>query len=100
MLRNDTPVRGSGHGRQERREAGVPAEHFDYEKSLVRSSRGTQSLRELDRARNAGAEADAVIGAVYVVVHRFRNSDDVTTLVVQPFAVAQGVVTADQTEHF
>ena len=52
-------------------------------------------MRELDRARDARAEADAVIGAIHVVVHRLRNGDDVHAFIVQSLAVAERVVAAD-----
>src|SRR6266513_779271 len=53
-------------------------------------------MRQLDRARHTGAEADAVIGAVDVVVHRLRNRDNTDAFVVESFAVAQRVVTTDR----
>ena len=56
-------------------------------------------MGELDGARNAGAESNAVVGAVDVVVHGLRNGDDVHTLVVQPFPVTEGVVASNRDQH-
>src|ERR1700687_4539414 len=56
-------------------------------------------MGELDRARYAGTEADAVVGAVDVVVHRLRDADDVHPFVVQAFAVAERVVASDGNEN-
>src|SRR2546423_14504754 len=53
-------------------------------------------MRELDRTRHARAEANTVIGAVDVVVHRLRNRDYADAFVVEPFAVAERVVAADR----
>src|SRR5258708_39349421 len=46
-------------------------------------------------AAEAGAEADAVIGAGNVVVHGFGNGDDFEALLVQANAVAERVIAAD-----
>ena len=56
-------------------------------------------MRQLDRSRDARAEADAVIGAVHVVVHRLRNRDDVDAFVVQPLAITQRVVAPDRNQR-
>ena len=56
-------------------------------------------MRQLDGARDARAEADAVVGSVDVVVHRLRDGDDVHPFIVQPLAVAQRVVAADGNQH-
>src|SRR5207237_10670079 len=67
--------------------------------ALVRAGRRARPVRELDRARDAGAEADGVVRAIDVVVHRLRNGDDVHALIVQALAIAQGVIAADRNEH-
>src|SRR5918996_1669674 len=53
-------------------------------------------MRQLDRARDAGAEADAVVRAVDVVVHRLGDGDDVHAFVVQTLGVAERVVAPDR----
>ena len=50
----------------------------------------------LDGAGDAGGEADAVVGARDVVVHRLGDGDDRHPLVVQAHAVGQRVVAADR----
>jgi len=52
-------------------------------------------VRQLDGACHAGAEADTVVGAVDVVVHRLRYRDDVHAFVVQALAIAERVVPTD-----
>ena len=55
-------------------------------------------MGQLDGAGDAGAEADAVVGARHVVVHRLRNGHDVDALGMEPVGVAEGVVAADGDE--
>ena len=62
----------------------------------MRTGGCAQPVRELDRARHAGAESNAVVGPENVVVHRLRNRDDIHPLVVQSFAIAERVVPADR----
>src|ERR1700680_3575157 len=56
-------------------------------------------MRQLDRARDAGAEADAVVGTIDVVVHRLRDGDYLHPFVVQAFAVAERVVASDRYQY-
>ena len=65
----------------------------------MRARGRAQAVRELDRARHAGAEADAVVRPVDIVVHRFRYGDDIHAFVVQSLAVAERVVAADGDQH-
>ena len=99
ILGDEAAVGCAGHRRQQRREAGISAEDLDDEKALVGPGRGAQPVRELDRARDAGTEADAVIAAVHVVVHRLRDGDDVYPFIVQAFAVAERVVASDRDQY-
>ena len=92
---NHAPIRRAGHRRQQRGVARIAAEDFDYEEALVRTGGCAQPVRELDRARHAGAESNAVVGPENVVVHRLWNGHDIHTLVVQPFAIAERIVPAD-----
>ena len=54
---------------------------------------------ELHAARDGGREADAVVGAVDVVVHRLRDGDDRDALLVHPQGEGQRVVAADRDER-
>ena len=56
---------------------------------------GALPLDGFGRARDGGRKADAVLGIAHVVVHRFRNGDDLETLGVQARGVAQRIVAAD-----
>jgi hypothetical protein len=62
-------------------------------------NRCAQPVRQLDGARDAGAEADAVVGAVHIVVHRLRDADDVYPFVVQTLAVTERVVASDRNQN-
>ena len=53
-------------------------------------------MSELDRARHTGAEADAVVGAGHVVVHRLRDRNHRHPVLMEVSAIAQGVVAADR----
>src|SRR5690606_16869214 len=50
-------------------------------------------------AGDRGREADAVVGAVDVVVHRLRDGDGGHPLLVHPQTVGEGVVATDRDEH-
>ena len=98
MLGDDAAVGGARHGRQHGGEAGIAAEDLQHQEALVRAGRGAQAVGHLDGARDAGAEADAVVGAGHVVVHRLGNGDDLDAFLVQAHAVAERVVAADRDE--
>ena len=55
-----------------------------------------ERVRHLDRAGDAGAEADAVIGAGNIVVHGLGDGDDANPFLVEAHAVAERVVSADR----
>ena len=99
VLRDDAAVGGTGHGRQDRGEAGVAAEHFEDQEAFVRSGAGAQPVGQLDRPGDAGREADTVVGAGDVVVHGLRDGDHLDPFFVQPLAVAERVVAADRDEE-
>ena len=65
----------------------------------MRSSGRAQAVRQLDGACHARAEADAVVGAVHVVVHRLRYADHVDPFVVEAPAVTERIVSTDRNEH-
>jgi len=92
---DDAAVRGSGHSGKHGGEASVAAENFEDQETFVRAGRGAQIVGELNGAGDAGAETDTVIGAGDVVVHGLGDGDDFETFLVQPHAVAEGVIAAD-----
>ena len=96
VLGDDAAVRGPRHRRQEGRETGVAPEHLDDEEALVAPGRGPERVGHLDRPRDAGREADAVVGPGDVVVHRLRDGDDLDPLLVEADAVRERVVAADR----
>src|SRR5919197_3979102 len=52
----------------------------------------------MDSARHRRAEADAVIGAGHIVVHRFRDRYDFQSFLVEANAITQGVIAANRDE--
>src|SRR5678815_4209495 len=54
---------------------------------------------ELDGASDARAEANAVIGAVHVVVHCFRTRDNMQSFVVKTLAITEGIITANWNQN-
>src|SRR5713101_8553678 len=92
---NDAAISGAGHGGKHGGEAGVAAEDFEDHETLVRTGGGAEAVDHLNGARDAGAEADTVVGAGDVVVHRFRNADNFEAFLVETNAVAERVVAAD-----
>jgi hypothetical protein len=95
----DAAIGGTGHGGEHGGEAGVAAEDFEDHEALMGSGRGAEAVDHLDGAGDAGAEADAVVGARNVIVHGLWNADDLETFFVQTNAIAEGVVTADGDER-
>ncbi len=73
ILRDHATVGGTSHRGEQRGKAGVTPEYLYDEKPLVRASRRPQLMRELDGPRDACTEADAVIGARDIVVHRLGH---------------------------
>ena len=74
-LRDDGAVDAREVGGDQRRLAAVAPEQLDHRDPLVRAGARAQVVDELDAARDRGREADAVVGAVDVVVHRLRDRD-------------------------
>ena len=92
---DDRPVDPGQVGREQRGLAAVAAEQLDHGDALVRPGRGAQLVDELHAAGDRGREADAVVGAEDVVVHRLGHGQDLHALAGQPLGVRQGVVAAD-----
>ena len=64
----------------------------------MRTGRRPQRVRQLDGARHARPEADAVVRAGHVVVHRLGNGNDLDPFLVEPVAVAERIVPADRNQ--
>ena len=95
-LRDDGPVDAGKVGGDEACLAAVPAEELDDRDALVAPGARAEVVDELDAAGDGRREADAVVGAVDVVVHRLRDRDDRHTLVVEAERVRERVVPADR----
>src|SRR5438046_1287627 len=96
---NHAAIGRACHGGKHGGEAGVAAEDFQHHEPLVGAGGGAQAIHHLNRARDASAEADAIVGARNVVVHGLGNADDFEAFFVQTNAVAQCVVAADGNER-
>ena len=95
---NDAAIGSAGQGGKHGGEAGVAAEDFDDHETLVRAGGGAEAVDHLNGARDASAEADAVVCAGDVVVHGLGNADDFEACFVEADAIAQRVVAADGDE--
>ena len=78
--------------------AAAPAEQLDDADPLVAFDRGAQRVDRLDRAADRGREADAIIGAEHVIVHRLGHRDDRHALRGEMGGEAQRAVAA-QRDH-
>ena len=78
--------------------AAPPPEQFDDADPLVALDRGPQRVDRLDRAADRGREADAIIGAEDVIVHRLGHRDHRHALRGEMGGEAQGAVAA-QRDH-
>src|SRR5712692_9302416 len=95
---NDAAIGGAGHGGKHGGEACVAAEDFEDHEALVGAGGSTEAIDHLNGAGDAGAEADAVVGAGDVVVHGLGNADDFEAFFVEANAIAERVVAADGDE--
>src|SRR6266478_5913221 len=98
VLGNDAAISGAGHGGKHGGKAGVAAKDFKDHEAFVGTGGSAEAIGQVDGAGDAGAEADAVIGAGNVVVHRLGNPDDFDAFLKQADGVAEGVVAADGNE--
>ena len=94
-FRDNAAVRRAGHGRQHGRKTGITPENLQDHEALVRAGNGAQAVGQGDGAGNTGAEADAIIGARHIVIHRFWDGNDLEALLVKANAVAERVIPAD-----
>jgi len=53
-------------------------------------------VRQLDRARDAGAEPDAVVRSRHVVVHRLGDGHDLYALTMEAAGIAERVIATDR----
>src|SRR5467141_4289518 len=83
------------HRWQHRSEPSVASEHFHNEKSLVRSGRGAETIRQFNRPADARAKADAIISARHVIVHRLGYRYDLNAFLGQTGRKRKCVVAAD-----
>ena len=56
-------------------------------------------MNKVNAAGYGGRKANAVVGAIHVVVHCFGDGDNGKVLSVQPVTIAQGVITPNGNEH-
>jgi len=100
VLGDDAAIGGAGHGGEHGGEAGIAAKNFQYHEAFVRARGRAQIVGELNGARDAGAEANAVIGAGDIVVHGLGNADDLETFLIKTHGIAECVVATDGDEIF
>ncbi len=94
-LRDHAACRGHVRGVQ-RREPGVAAEDPEHADALVAAERRPLPVDGLLGPGDRRREADAVLGALHVVVHRLRDRQQRDPGVDQDLRVRQRVVTADR----
>ena len=82
-------------GRVPRRVTGVSAEDAEHAEALVAAEGGALAVDELLGSGHGSREADAVLGALDVVVHGLGDGDDGKSLAPEPGGVAERVVATD-----
>src|SRR5690349_12742110 len=97
-FRDNAAIGGTGHGRKHGGEPSITTENLEDHEAFVGASGSTEAVDHLNGTGNAGAEADAVVGAGDVIVHSLRNADDLEALFVEANAVAQSIVATDGNE--
>src|SRR6185369_11239099 len=94
VLRYDAPYRGCVRG-VERRESGIAAKDTENADALVRTDSGALPLDGVAGAGDRSREADAVLGVADVVVHCFRDCDDLDAEFVELGRKTERVVAAN-----
>jgi hypothetical protein len=81
---------------EERGLAAAAAEQLHHADPLMALDRGAERVDRLDRAADRGREADAIIGAVDVIIHRLGNGDDGDALLGEVGGKAKRAVAAER----
>src|SRR3546814_18127348 len=71
-----TRVRAGEESSEQRRLAAAAAEQLDDADPLMALDGGPERVDRLDRAADRGREADAIVGAEDVVIHRLGHGND------------------------
>jgi hypothetical protein len=95
---DDAAVGGSRHSWEHSGETCVAPENLEDHEAFVRARSGAQAVGQMNRARHASAETDAVIGARNVVVHSLGDADHFEAFLVEADGVAERVVPSDGDE--
>src|SRR5258708_39437955 len=91
---NDTAIGSTGHGRKHGGKTRVPAKDFDNPETLVGAGGRAQAVDHLNGTRDAGTEADAIVGAGDIVVHCLRDARDFEAFRVETTPIAKRVVSS------
>src|ERR1017187_17465 len=95
-LGDQDQVRTAGQAPHQGHPAGVPAHHLHHHHPVMGGGGGVETVERLGNPADRRVEADAVVGAREVVVHRLGNTDHVPTVVREPGRHREGVVAADR----
>ena len=95
-LADQRPVSAGEEARDQRGLAAVAAEQLDHRDPLMAAGRRPQRMDELDAAAHGGREADAVVGAVDVIVHGLGDRHHRHAFFMEPRRIGQRVVAADR----
>jgi len=66
----------------------------------VRAGGGPQSMSQADRSGHTGRIANAVISSRDIIIHRFGNSQDFHSELMEVNRITQGVVATDWNQIF
>ncbi len=91
----DEAAAGRDVGRIQGGEPAVPAEDPEHADALMGAQRRPLAIDELLGTRDGRREADAVLGALDVVIHRLRDGDERHAMVGERLREAQRVITTD-----
>src|SRR5437879_8042765 len=75
-FRDNAAIGCTGHGRKHGGEPSITTENLEDHEAFVGASGSTEAVDHLNGTGNAGAEADAVVGAGDVIVHSLRNRSE------------------------
>src|SRR5258708_12053132 len=95
---DDAGVGGYRHSGEHGGETCVAAENLQDHEAFVRARGGTQAVGQMNRARHASAETDAVIGPRNVVGHGLGDADHFKAFLVEPDGAGETVYPAARVE--
>src|SRR5579875_1250641 len=94
-LWNEQTIRPGNDGGLKGGKTGIASEHAKQDRLTMRLRRRADTVDKLGGTADGGLEADTVVGARHVIIHRFGNAPDGYALRSQHRAITERVIAAN-----